>query len=75
MTHQPEQRAALEGFLREGQIRPALLPVGRTTFWRMQRQGRFPPPLRLGPRLKVWRAADVRDWLAAQGSPNATGGV
>ena len=30
------------------------------------RSGRFPPPLRFGPRCSRWRTADVREWLVAR---------
>jgi len=30
------------------------------------RAGRFPPPMRFGPRCSRWRSADVRSWLVAR---------
>jgi len=30
------------------------------------RGGRFPQPMRFGPRCTRWRSADVRDWLIAR---------
>lgn len=30
------------------------------------RTGRFPKPLRFGPRCTRWRSADVRDWLISR---------
>ena len=32
------------------------------------RAGRFPQPLRFGPRCSRWRCADVRDWLIGRAS-------
>lgn len=51
-----------EGFVRLSQFlgpgRP--IPIGRSTFYAGIRTGRFPPPVRLGPRLAVWRVEDIR---------------
>jgi prophage regulatory protein len=35
------------------------IPVGRTTWWQGVRDGRFPKPLKLGPRITVWRVEDI----------------
>jgi prophage regulatory protein len=35
------------------------IPVGRTTWWEGVRSGRYPAPLKLGPRITVWRAEDI----------------
>jgi predicted DNA-binding transcriptional regulator AlpA len=51
-----------EGFVRLSQFlgpgRP--IPVGRSTWYAGIRTGRFPQPVRLGPRLAVWRVEDIR---------------
>jgi len=61
-----------EGFLRERQILgdplacphiPAIIPVSRSTWWRGIQSGRFPAPIKLGPRITVWRATDIYDLL------------
>lgn len=61
-------RCSHDGFLRERQILgdplatphlPALIPVSRSTWWRGVRSGRFPEPIKLGPRITVWRATDI----------------
>lgn len=51
------------GYIRGKQILASILPVGRTTLWRMVKRGQFPAPVRLGPNITAWRAEDVRDWL------------
>jgi prophage regulatory protein len=43
-----------------------LLGVTRRTLDAMVLDGRFPPPLRVGPRLLRWERAVVEQWLAAQ---------
>jgi len=38
---------------------PAMVPIGKSTWWEGVRTGRFPRPLKLGPRLPVWRRSDI----------------
>ena len=47
---------------------PPIIPVGRTTWWKGVKSGRFPPPLKLGDggRILVWRAEDIRAFIAKQ---------
>lgn len=61
-------RAAPEQlFLRLPQVLKAV-GVGRSTVWRWCKEGLFPTPVRLGPRVVAWRASDVSDWAAARTS-------
>lgn len=62
----PEQAASPAGFLREPQVL-ALFPIGRSTWWRGVKEGRFPAPVKLGPRTTAWRRADIDDLLARLG--------
>jgi prophage regulatory protein len=50
------------GFLRLPEILK-LIPVGRSTWWAGVKEGRFPQPLKLGPKTTVWRAEDIRSYL------------
>jgi prophage regulatory protein len=61
------------GFLRLSQIVgnpkaeppvPAVIPIGRSSWWEGVRAGRFPKPLKLGPRTTVWRVEDIRELIA-----------
>lgn len=36
------------------------IPVSKSTWWAGVKEGRFPQPLKLGPRTTVWRAEDIR---------------
>jgi prophage regulatory protein len=36
-----------------------LIPVAASTWWSGVRSGRFPKPLKLGPRTTCWKARDV----------------
>lgn len=39
---------------------PPLIPIGRSSWWAGVKSGRFPQPVKLGPRTTVWRVEDVR---------------
>ena len=43
---------------------PALIPVGKSCWWAGVKSGRFPQPVKLGPRVTAWRVEDVRDLIA-----------
>ncbi|WP_083463736.1 helix-turn-helix transcriptional regulator [Prosthecomicrobium hirschii] len=36
------------------------IPVGKSTWWEGVRTGRYPKPVKLGPRITAWRAEDIR---------------
>ena len=42
---------------------PALIPVSKSTWWLGVKTGRFPKPLKLGPRTTVWRVEDIRSFI------------
>ena len=55
------------GFLRLDQILgnpkfglSPLIPVGKSTWWAGVKTGRFPQPIKLGPRTTAWRVEDIR---------------
>ena len=57
------------GFLRLAQIIgnakrnppiPAIFPICRSSWWLGVRNGRYPKPLKLGPKTTVWRVEDIR---------------
>lgn len=37
----------------------ALIPVSRSAWWAGFKSGRYPKPVKLGPRTTAWRAADI----------------
>lgn len=45
---------------------PALIPVGRTTWWAGVKSGRFPAPVKLGAQTRLWRVEDIRAFIAKQ---------
>jgi prophage regulatory protein len=42
----------------------------RSSLYRLEKRGLFPPRIKLGPRAIGWRRSEVLDWLANR--PNAT---
>jgi prophage regulatory protein len=52
---------AARGFIRMRDIR-ARIPVAKSTIWAWVRQGKFPAPVKLSPKVTAWRAADVDLW-------------
>lgn len=46
--------------------RPAIagpIPVGKTCWWEGVKSGRFPRPVKLGPRVTAWRVEDIRELI------------
>ena len=60
------QRVYRERQLTTGKCRTGLLPISPATLWRMVKQGKFPQPFKLGPRITVWDADEVEAFLKAQ---------
>jgi prophage regulatory protein len=71
MSHQlPEA-----GFLRLRQIIgdpkaeppiPPVIPVGKSTWWAGVKNGRYPQPIKLGPRTTAWGVDSIRALIAAK---------
>jgi prophage regulatory protein len=38
----------------------AVFPVSRSTWWQGVKDGKFPKPHKLGPRVTAWKAEDIR---------------
>lgn len=41
-----------------------IIPVKKTTWWLGVREGRYPAPVKLGPRVTAWRVEDIRRLIA-----------
>lgn len=52
---------------------PPIIPVGKTSFLNGVKAGRYPAPIKLGPRTTAWRASDIRR-IAEQGPDAASYG-
>ncbi|EFK96569.1 transcriptional regulator [sediment metagenome] len=44
---------------------PALIPVKKSCWWAGVKSGRFPQPVKLGPRVTAWRVEDIRALIAS----------
>ena len=75
--YQTEYPLPQTGFLRLHQIIgnpkanppiPALIPIGKSTWWEGCRSGRFPQPIKIGNRITVWRVQDIKDYIEQQDS-------
>ena len=55
-----------EGFVRlAGILAPrGPIPVSKSTWWAGVASGRFPKPVKLGPRITAWRVEDIRALIA-----------
>jgi hypothetical protein len=40
---------------------PPIIPVSKSTWWSGVKTGRFPQPVKLGPRTTAWRVSDILD--------------
>ncbi len=47
---------------------PAVIPVSKSTWWAGVKSGRFPKPVKLGPRITAWRVEDIRNLVIRLGS-------
>lgn len=48
-----------EGFVRLPVV-VKVMGIGKTTWWVGVKEGRFPKPVKLGPRTAAWRVEDIR---------------
>jgi predicted DNA-binding transcriptional regulator AlpA len=61
-----ESNTSSKGFLRLPKVLD-LVPVSRSTWWAGCKTGRFPKPVKLGPRTTAWRAEDIAALLEKLG--------
>ena len=62
MTTQFSTDPVSTGYLRISQILQ-LIPIGRSTWWQWVSIGKAPKPLKFGPRITVWRAEDIAEFI------------
>ena len=55
------------GFLRLPQILE-IIPVSKSAWWQGCKDGRFPKPVKLGPKTTAWRAEDIAALIERIGS-------
>jgi len=66
------------GFLRLPQIIgnkkrgiTAVIPVSKTAWWAGVKDGRFPKPVKLGPRTTAWKVEDIRRLISGDNEGEA----
>ncbi len=52
-----------EGYARLPQVL-AVIPVSKSTWWAGIKAGKFPAPVKLGPRTTAWRVSEIRALIA-----------
>ena len=58
---QPKSGGGVRYICSFGPRRRALqIPVGKSTWWDGVKSGRYPKPVKLGPRITAWRVEDIR---------------
>ena len=55
-----------DGFVRQWQIIPSLVPFSGPTLWRKVKAGTFPAPVKLSERVTAWRIREIRAWIRAR---------
>lgn len=65
----PENRS--ERFLRLPQVL-AIIPISKSAWWQGCKDGRYPQPIKLGPRTTVWRSADISALVRRLSGQNMT---
>lgn len=55
------------GFLRLPQVL-SIIPVSKSTWWEGCKTGRFPKPVKIGPRTTVWRTSDIYEFIDKAGN-------
>lgn len=58
----------LTGFMRLPQILQ-LIPISKSAWWLGCREGRFPKPVKLGPKTTAWRVEDIVALIERLDSP------
>ncbi len=43
---------------------PPIIPVSKSTWWAGVKSGRYPRPIKLGPKITVWRIEAIRDLIS-----------
>jgi prophage regulatory protein len=65
-TQEDSTKTKLTQFIRVRKVLE-LTQIGRTTLWRLVREGKFPKPVRIGPNSVAWRELDYESWAENPG--------
>ncbi len=56
-------------FVREAERRQ-ITSLSRSQAWKLEKEGLFPPRIRLGSRSVAWKLSDLLKWVNAQSAQN-----
>ena len=54
---------------------PPLIPIKKSSLWAWVKEKSFPPPIKIGKRVTVWRSEDVEQWMREQIERNQGGAL
>lgn len=60
-THTALPKEKLTRFIKMPKVLE-LTQIGRTTLWRLVKNGKFPKPVHIGPNSVAWRESDYESW-------------
>lgn len=66
MSHENKHQLPETGFLRLRGVL-GLFPVSRSSWFAGVAEGRYPAPVKLGPRMSAWKVEDIRELIAKLG--------
>jgi predicted DNA-binding transcriptional regulator AlpA len=52
-------------YLRDKQV-AEMLTIGRSSVWRMTKEGKLPAPIKLSERVTVWKLSDIEAFIASR---------
>ena len=59
----------VDGFLRIAQVLQ-IIPISNSAWWLGVKEGRFPRPVKLSPKITAWRVSDIRKLCNELGAQN-----
>lgn len=70
-TATPPAQLPATGFIRIAQL-VLLIPFSKASIWRKIQKNQFPKPVRLSENMTAWRCEDIRAWIEARASGEAS---
>lgn len=52
-------------YLRDKQV-AEILTIGRSSVWRLVKEGKLPAPLKISERVTVWKLSDIEAFIASR---------
>ncbi|GAB7026065.1 hypothetical protein JCM15764A_13130 [Geotalea toluenoxydans] len=45
---------------------PPIIPISKSSWWAGVKSGQYPRPIKLGPRITVWKVADILELISRE---------